>query len=98
MLHSFFRYNLTIDVESEDYTVSGSPVVASGSLAAGFAMTLNNGDGATLFLENDIPVAITWSVARGISKNPDNRDIEKQTIACCAEYKSALINVKTTFK
>ena len=35
---------------------------------------------------------------RGISETPDNRAIEKQTIACCAEYKGELISVTTTFK
>ena len=35
---------------------------------------------------------------RVVSKTPGNPEIEKQTIACCAEYKGALLNVKTTFK
>ena len=59
-------YDLTIDVASQDYSVTGASVVdtfhANGSLAAGFKMTLNNGDGATFLLGNEMPVKITWAV------------------------------------
>ena len=60
------QYDLTIDVASQDYTVSGASVVdtfhGTGSLAAGFQMTLNNGDATDFMLGFNLPVAITWSV------------------------------------
>ena len=60
------QYDLTIDVASQDYSVTGASVVdtfhATGSLAAGFAMSLNNGDATDFILGNNLPVEITWSV------------------------------------
>ena len=61
-------YSMTIDVASQDFTVVGASVVdtfyGTGSLAAGFAMILNNGGPANLFLGDVVTVAITWSVSR----------------------------------
>lgn len=63
-------YPLTIEVASEGYTVQGASVVDSfvgtGSLAAGFAMTLNNGDATDFLLGTNLPVAISWAVT-GVS-------------------------------
>ena len=60
------RYSMTIEVASQDYTVVGASVVdtvsATGSLAAGFAMTLNNGEHANFLLGDVMRVGITWSV------------------------------------
>ena len=60
------QYDLTIDVASQDYTVSGASVVdtfhGAASLAAGFQMILNNGEPTAFLLGSNLPVAITWSV------------------------------------
>ena len=59
-------YTTLIDVASEEYTAIGASVIdtlsATGSLAAGFAMLLNNGDPATFLLGNVVAVDIVWSV------------------------------------
>lgn len=59
-------YPMTVDVASKDYTVSGASVVdtinGSGSLAAGFTMTLNNGDATAFLLGANLPVEVIWSV------------------------------------
>ena len=59
-------YSMTIEVASVDYTVTGASIVdtlyGTGSLAAGFAMILNNGDSQDFMLGNDMHVGITWSV------------------------------------
>lgn len=59
-------YPLAIDVESQAYTVQGASVVdtffGTGSLSAGFAMSLNNGEGTEFMLGNNLAVAISWSV------------------------------------
>lgn len=59
-------YSMTIDVASQDYTVTGASVVDTlsgvGSLAAGFTMTLDNGGSPAFLLGSNMPVAITWSV------------------------------------
>ena len=64
-------YSMTVEVASGDYTVTGASVVDTvhgvGTLAAGFAIELNNGEGAAFMLGTVMPVAITWSVT-GLSK------------------------------
>ena len=59
-------YPMTVDVASKDYTVTGASVVdtinGSGSLAAGFTMTLNNGDATAFLLGANMPVEVIWSV------------------------------------
>lgn len=59
-------YPLAVDVESQAYTVQGASVVdtffGTGSLSAGFAMSLNNGEGTAFMLGNNLAVAISWSV------------------------------------
>ena len=56
-------YQLTIDVANKIYTVSGVDALnGSGSLDAGFMMTLNNGESANFLLRDNLPFAITWSV------------------------------------
>ena len=61
-------YSMTVEVASEDYTVTGASVVdtlsGTGSLVAGFAMTLNHGDSATFFLGSEMSVEINWSITR----------------------------------
>ena len=60
------EYDLTIDVASQDFTVSGASVVDTlsgmGSLADGFSMVLNNGEPANFLLGQDLAVEISWSV------------------------------------
>ena len=62
------EYDLTVDVASQDFTVSGASVQDTfgsdgiGSLAAGFLMTLNNGEPTSFFLGSELPVEIIWSV------------------------------------
>ena len=59
-------YSMTIDVASEDYTVTGASVVDSitgvGSLAAGFTMTLDDDESPVFLLGSIMPIAVTWSV------------------------------------
>ena len=59
-------YPLLVDVASQSYSVQGAAVVdtfqGTGSLAAGFAMVLNNGNAVDFVLGNTMPVDITWSV------------------------------------
>ena len=61
------QYDLTIVVASQNYTVLGASVVYTfhgvGSSAAGFQMTLNNGEPTAFLFESTLPVAITWRVA-----------------------------------
>ena len=58
------QYDLTIDVASQDYTVSGASVVdtfhGTGSLAAGFSMILNNGDPTAFLLGSTLPGQSTF--------------------------------------
>lgn len=60
------QYALSVDVTMKEYTVTGASVVdtfhGTGSLAAGFEMSLNDGNAATLLLGNNLQVALTWSV------------------------------------
>lgn len=60
-------YQLTIDVTEQTFSVSGASVVdtfsGTGSLDAGFVMTLNNGEPTAFLLGANLPVAITWSVS-----------------------------------
>ena len=59
-------YDLTGEHASEEYTVVGASVVdtftGTGSLSAGFAMSLNNGEGSAFLLGDNIQVGITWAV------------------------------------
>ena len=59
-------YPMTIEVGSEDYTVTGASVVdtinGSGSLAEGFAMKLNNDEAPVFLLGANMSVSINWSV------------------------------------
>ena len=59
-------YPTSIDVASEDYTAVGASVIdtfsATGSLAAGFSMLLNNGNPTTFLLGNVVAVDIIWSI------------------------------------
>ena len=60
------EYDLSIDVASQDFTVSGASVVdtlsGSGSLANGFSMKLNKREPASFLLGNDLAVEISWAV------------------------------------
>ena len=59
-------YPLTVEISSEDFTVSGASVVdtysATGSLASGFEMVLNGGADPSFILGSVLPIAITWSI------------------------------------
>ena len=59
-------YDLTVELASADYTVAGASVVdtftGTGSLSAGFAMSLNNGEDAAFLLGETLHVGITWAV------------------------------------
>lgn len=59
-------YSTTINVGSQQFAVTGASVADQvngiGSLAAGFTMTLNNGETPTFLLGESLPVALTWSV------------------------------------
>ena len=60
------NYATTVELTSEAYTVAGASVVdtfsGTGSLSAGFAMSLNNGDGSAFLLGDNVQVGITWAV------------------------------------
>ena len=59
-------YDLTGEHASEEYTVVGASVVdtftGTRSLSAGFAMSLNDGEGSAFMLGDNIHVGITWAV------------------------------------
>lgn len=85
------QYDLTIDVASQDYTVSGASVVdtfhGTGSLAAGFSMILNNGDPTAFLLGSTLPVAIEWSVTALSTK------LSFQIAACTVTHGTTAIMV-----
>ena len=60
------NYDTTVELASESYTVAGASVVdtltGTGSLSAGFAMSLNNGEGAAFLMGDNMQVGITWAV------------------------------------
>ena len=64
-------YDDMVEVASADYTVVGASVVdtltGTGSLSEGFAMSLNNGEGADFLLGANIQVAITWALTTTLS-------------------------------
>lgn len=84
-------YDSTINVASQDYTVSGASVVdtfhATGSLADGFAMTLNDGAAASFLLGSNLPVAIRWSVTALAAK------LSFQITDCTVEHGATAIMV-----
>ena len=60
-------YPLSVDISSENYAVVGASVVdtysATGSLAAGFDMILNNGEDPSFLLGSIVQLGITWTVS-----------------------------------